>query len=83
MNPGARTPKDGSIVVDHDIRGHVCTARYSYALQRAVGMALVEDRLAREGNRLAIFEDGAGRRRLYAEVVSTPFYDPEGKRMKG
>ena len=34
-------PKDGSIVVDNKIRGHVCIARYSYTLQEAIGMALV------------------------------------------
>jgi hypothetical protein len=33
--------------------------------------------------RLAIFEDNMeSGRRLYARVVSTPFYDPEGSRLR-
>jgi hypothetical protein len=31
---------------------------------------------------LAIFEEGMGKNRLYARVVPTPFYDPEGNRLK-
>jgi sarcosine oxidase subunit alpha len=77
-----RPPKDGSIVVDTAIRGYVATARFSYSLQKAVGLALVEDHLAKPGTRLAVFEDGMGKRRLHATVVPIPFYDPEGKRLK-
>ena len=43
---------------------------------------LVESDLASMGTRLEIFEDNMGDERLYATVVPTPFYDPEGKRMK-
>jgi sarcosine oxidase subunit alpha len=77
-----RAPRDGSIVVDAAIRGYVCTARYSYTLKEAIGLALVHDSLAEVGTRLQIFEDGAGRERLPAEVVATPFYDPEGRRVR-
>jgi sarcosine oxidase subunit alpha len=56
-----RPPKDGSIVVDTAIRGYVATARFSYSLQKAVGLALVEDHLAKPGTRLAVFEDGMGK----------------------
>jgi sarcosine oxidase subunit alpha len=77
-----RPPKDGSIVVDTAIRGYVATARFSYPLQKAVALALVEDPLAKPGTRLAVFEDGMGKKRLYATVVPIPFYDPEGKRLK-
>jgi sarcosine oxidase subunit alpha len=77
-----RPPKDGSIVVDLAIRGYVATARFSFPLQKAVGLALVEDHLAKPGTRLAVFEDGMGRKRLNAKVVPLPFYDPEGKRLK-
>jgi sarcosine oxidase subunit alpha len=82
MESPYRAPKDGAIVVDSAIRGYVATARFSYPLQKAVGLALVEDHLAKPGTRLAVFEDGMGRKRLYATVVPTPFYDPEGKRLK-
>ncbi len=80
--PAAAAPKDGSPVVDHRIRGYVCTARYSYSLGEPVGMALVDDALAAPGTRLGIFEDGCNGRLIYARVVSMPFYDPEGRRMK-
>ena len=45
-------------------------------------MALVASDLANMGTRLEIFEDNMGDERLRANVVPTPFYDPEGTRMK-
>jgi len=70
------TPKDGAIVVaDDTIQGYVCTARYSFTLQSSIGLALVESRLAGEGNRLELFEHDMNRdERLHATVVSRPFY---------
>jgi len=82
MEDQGKTPRDGSLVVDDAIRGHVCTARYSFTLNESVGLALVESQLAKEGTRLHIFQDGGGTERLQAHVVPTPFYDPEGKRLK-
>jgi sarcosine oxidase subunit alpha len=82
MEDPRRTPKDGSIIVDTRIRGHVCTARYSFTLGQSIGLAHVHSDLAEIGKRLEIFEDNMGRRRLFAEVVPTPFYDPEGKKVK-
>jgi sarcosine oxidase subunit alpha len=82
MEDSERSAKDGSIVVDRSIRGHVCTARYSFALGEAIGLALVDSELAETGTRLEIFEGDALEDRLYATVVPIPFYDPEGKRMK-
>jgi sarcosine oxidase subunit alpha len=79
---GARAPKDGSPIVDDKIRGYVCTARYSYSLKEVIGMALVEDSLSTVGTRLAVFEDDCKGGLLYAMVVSMPFYDPAGKRMR-
>ena len=75
-------PRDGSPIVDQRIRGYVCTARYSVALKEPVGLALVEDELAAEGSRLAIYEDGCEGRLIYAKVVKKPFYDPEGERLR-
>ncbi|MDM8548806.1 FAD-dependent oxidoreductase [Desulfobacterales bacterium HSG2] len=70
----SRAPRDGSIIVEKTIRGYVCTARYSFTLKEAIGLALVESRLAKKGTRLQIFEDGMKKdERLYATVVSTPF----------
>jgi sarcosine oxidase subunit alpha len=79
---GTRAPKDGSPIVDDKIRGYVCTARYSYSLKEVIGMALVEDSLSTVGTRLAVFEDDCKGGLLYAMVVSMPFYDPAGKRMR-
>jgi sarcosine oxidase subunit alpha len=82
MEDPSRPPKDGSIIVDARIRGHVCTARYSDSLGEAIGLALVHSDLVSEGTRLEIFEDNMGEKRLYANVVPIPFYDPEGKRVR-
>jgi sarcosine oxidase subunit alpha len=78
----AQPPRDGSPIVDKRIRGYVCTERYSVALKEPVGMALVEDELAAEGSRLAIYEDGCEGRLIYAVVAKKPFYDPEGERLR-
>ena len=83
MENSSRVPRDGSIIVDNAIRGSVCIARQSFTLNEFVGMALVDAPLAVEGTRLQIYEDGCGGQHLYATVVATPFYDPEGDRLKG
>jgi len=82
MENPSRAPKDGSIIVENDIKGYVCTARHSLALNESVGMALVDAPLAEEGRRLKIYEDECQGQLLYATVVPTPFYDPAGKRLK-
>jgi sarcosine oxidase subunit alpha len=82
MEDPFRPPKDGAIVVDQTIRGHVCTGRYSFTLKKSIALALVEEPLSRIGTRLAVFEEDMKHGRLYARVVATPFYDPEGKRLK-
>jgi len=82
MEDPSVTPKDGSVIVDKRIRGHVCTARYSFVLGESIGLALVHSDLAHTGNHLKIFEDNMGEKRLYATIVPTPFYDPEGKRLR-
>jgi sarcosine oxidase subunit alpha len=82
MEDSARAPKDGSIIVDNAIRGYVCIARRSFTLKESVGLALVDAPLAKEGARLQIYEDECKGQHLYAQVAPTPFYDPEGKRLK-
>lgn len=82
MEDASRCPEDGSLIVDREIRGFVCTARKSVTLKESVGLALVESQLAKQGTRLELFEDGSVDARLYATVVPTPFYDPEGKRLR-
>ena len=82
MEDPSRPPKDGSIIVDNRIRGYVCIARHSFTLKEPVGLALVEAQLAEEGTRLQIYEDECKGEHIYATVVSTPIYDPEGKRLR-
>ncbi|MCK5837888.1 MAG: glycine cleavage T protein (aminomethyl transferase), partial [Desulfobacula sp.] len=82
MENNERAPHEGSLIVDDKVRGYVPTARYSYALKEAVGMALVEAPLSKIGTRLEIYEDECGDDRIYGKVVTMPFYDPEGQRMK-
>ena len=82
MENNGRAPRDGALIVDEKVRGYVATARDSFALKEAVGMALVEKHMAKEGTRLAIFEDECNGELRYANVVLMPFYDPSGNRMK-
>lgn len=83
MDGLSRPPKDGGVIVDcTTIRGYIFTARYSVTLKKSIGFALVEAPFTRTGTRLAIFEDNMGKDRLYARVTSTPFYDPDGERLR-
>jgi len=82
MEDPSRAPKDGSIIVDSRVRGYVCIARRSFTLQESVGLALVDAPLAEEGTRLQIYEEGCNGQHLYATVAPTPFYDPEGERLR-
>ncbi|MBF0390875.1 MAG: (2Fe-2S)-binding protein [Desulfamplus sp.] len=82
MENNGRAARDGALIVDDKVRGYVCTARDSFTLNKAVGMALVESHLAKVGTRLEIFEDECGGERIYGTVVPMPFYDPDGTRMK-
>ncbi|WP_420633213.1 FAD-dependent oxidoreductase [Candidatus Palauibacter sp.] len=76
-------PEDGTIVVDGDrIAGFVCTTRFSETLGWQYGLALVEDRLAKRGGTLDLYEsEGRRARRSTATVVPPHFYDPEGERL--
>ena len=82
MENPSHTPKDGSIIVDSSIRGYVCIARFSFVLKESIGLAFVDSPLAKEGTRLQIYEDECKGQHLYGTVVPTPFYDPEGKKLR-
>ena len=82
MKDTATPPKDGSIIVDERIRGHVCIARYSHTLKEVVGMALVEDPLNAAGTEISIYEDECQGQLISATVMPMPFYDPEGVRLR-
>ena len=77
---GNKSAENGDvIVVDGKIVGRVTTGGFSYALQKHVGMAWVPSDLSEEHSTIQIVHHG---RRVDAEVVSDPFYDPDGGRMK-
>ncbi len=79
-----RLLKDGAVVVEDTIQGHVCLTRYSATLGEQIGTALVAEHLAEPGTILNLFEhDMDPDERRYARVVSLPFYDPDDSRMKG
>ncbi len=88
MDDPDQTPGDGAIVYeDETIMGFVCTSRYSVTLNKSIALALIKAPLAKVGGRVNIYQnDGGtgerGERRFTAAVVKTPFYDPEGARLK-
>jgi sarcosine oxidase subunit alpha len=82
MENPSRAPKDGSVIVENGIKGYVCTARRSVSLKESVGLALVDEDLAEAGKPLKIYEDECEGQLLHATVTPTPFYDPEGKRLR-
>jgi sarcosine oxidase subunit alpha len=70
---GCQVVEDGRPV------GRVTSLRYSPTLERNVGLAWVPAARAAVGNRFVIRWNGCD---VPAEVAATPFYDPEGKRLK-
>jgi sarcosine oxidase, subunit alpha len=54
----------------------VTSARHSPQLGRVIGMAWVPAEQATDGQRITISDNGV---ELEAEVVTRPFYDPDGE----
>jgi aminomethyltransferase len=72
-------PTEGSVVLpdgDGGPVGQVTSARFSPQLGGVIGMAWVPASLAKDGSRVTIADKG---RRLHADVVTKPFYDPDGE----
>jgi sarcosine oxidase, subunit alpha len=71
-------PTEGAAVLPHDgsPMGQVTSARYSPQLGRVIGMAWVPAALAEDGAGVTISDNGS---RLRAEIVTRPFYDPDGE----
>jgi sarcosine oxidase subunit alpha len=73
------TPQECHLVIkDGAITGRVTSVAVSPTLQRVLGMAYVRTDQSELGNRFVIRVDGG--REIEAEVVKTPFYDPDGQR---
>ena len=73
-------PDDGDpVVADGKPIGRVTSARFSPALSKGFGMAWVPATLAEDGTAIRIMVNGKA---IPANVVTQPFYDPEGKRLR-
>ena len=84
INDDSKVPGDGSVIYEGDnITGYVCTCRFSTTLNKTIGMALVKIPVGTTGTSLNIYQnDGHEPIRITANVVSMPFYDPKGHRLK-
>jgi sarcosine oxidase, subunit alpha len=76
--PDGVLPTEGAAVLDDDgaPAGQVTSARRSGQLDRVIGMAWVPAAFAVDGSQITISD---GSRRLVADVVTRPFYDPDGE----
>lgn len=74
-------PKECHLVIDNgEIAGRVTSIAWSPTLSRHIGLAYVQSGMAAVGNTFTIrLSDGS---LLTAEVVRTPFYDPDNLRQK-
>ncbi len=71
-------PTEGAVIMPEGEApmGQVTSARYSPQLDRVIGMAWVPSALAKDGASVTISDNG---RQLAAEVVTKPFFDPDGE----
>jgi sarcosine oxidase subunit alpha len=77
---GPGLPPDGAAIVVHDQpAGRVTSSRYSPAKSAGIGLAWVKTAKAQEGASIDIRVDGE---LVKAKVTMTPFYDPEGRRLR-
>jgi sarcosine oxidase subunit alpha len=76
-----RVPPEGGQVVIKERRpvGRITSARWSPELRKVIGMAWVPPELARDGAEFFVTIDGGFDK---AQVRLTPFFDPEGKRLR-
>jgi sarcosine oxidase, subunit alpha len=76
-----RVPPEGGQVVIKERRpvGRITSARWSPELRKVIGMAWVPPELARDGAEFFVTIDGGFDK---AHVRLTPFFDPEGRRLR-
>jgi sarcosine oxidase subunit alpha len=73
-------PQDGAaVVVDGQPVGRVTSSRYSPAKMAGIGLAMVKTSKAQEGACIDVRVSGG---LIKAKVTMTPFYDPEGVRLR-
>jgi sarcosine oxidase subunit alpha len=81
MGAKAVVPKECQLVIDGgNIAGRITSVAYSESVGRTLGLAYLAPRLNVIGGKFNIRIDGGAT--IEAEVVKTPFYDPEGLRQK-
>ncbi len=74
-------PEEGTQVMENGYSvGRVTSARFSPHLNKSIGLAWVPTARAKDGQPILIRSKGEW---VIADVVTHPFYDPEGARMKG
>jgi len=76
--PDGDVPTEGAVVLDAAgaPAGQITSARHSRQLGRVIGMAWVPTAMAEEGGAITISDE---RRTLRADVMTRPFYDPDGE----
>jgi sarcosine oxidase subunit alpha len=79
MGNGSVPPEGAQVVVDGRPGGRVTSARWSGAVGKAIGLAWVPSELAEEEATIEIKIDG---RLEQAKVRLSPFYDPEGGKLR-
>ncbi len=73
-------PAEGAaVLVDGAPAGRVTSSRFSPRLGEVIGMAWVPAEMAGDGAEITISDNG---RTLAATVTTTPFYDPQGARLR-
>jgi sarcosine oxidase, subunit alpha len=77
----ASTPKDCHLIIrDGEIAGRITSVVQSPTLGKTIGLAFVPPGMSEVGTRFQIRVDGGIM--ADAEVVATPFYDPDNKRQE-
>jgi sarcosine oxidase subunit alpha len=80
-DPADPTPLESHLVLDGEqMVGRVTSCNYSPTLDKPIGMAYVPPAMAEPGQRIIIKSTGGVR--VSAEVVATPFYDPQTLRQE-
>ncbi|MEQ1576751.1 MAG: 2Fe-2S iron-sulfur cluster-binding protein [Hyphomicrobium sp.] len=81
VGSGVPTPKDCHLIIrDGEITGRITSVVQSPTLGKAIGLAFVPPGMSEVGTKFQIRVDGG--LMADAEVVATPFYDPDNKRQE-
>jgi sarcosine oxidase subunit alpha len=78
--PGGEVPTEGAAVLEgREAVGQVTSARRSPKLGKTIGLATVPESSAVEGAEITLSDRG---QHITAVVTTTPFYDPEGAKLR-